>query len=175
MNERREEKRCGGGNTDQMVRKAELTIYYSGRYGERIAVSQTSADEYIVACDEADIEKATVNKEGLDALISKYVDEGVRDFDKTDLESKKRRAIEMGRRLQRYYKSYRDSFPDQLECFRYASDISRIMADVTALELTDDQYEQWFVRVGWNQTDEATEEYVQFILDAKKLIIEKHK
>lgn len=155
----------------------DMAIYYSGRYGERIVVQKRASGQYSVSCEVLNIDGVVLSKEEFDAFIKRYVEDGVSDFDKTDIEVKRKRAIGMGKRLLRYFRRFQCylSLPDKalFECLWYATDIYRSMMDVNLLGLTDEQFEKWFVRVGRNDTNEETEEYVTFALNVKKYIIDK--
>ena len=156
----------------------DMVIHCLGRYGERIAFKHLQEGEYQVSCEELGIKEAVMTKKDFEEFEKRYLEDGVPDFDKSDLAAKKKRAVEMGKRLQRYYRRFQQysHLPDNLpfECLWYAIDVYRIMMDVKVLELSDEQYEEWFVRAGWRGHSKETEEYVQFALNVKKYITDKH-
>ena len=155
----------------------DMTICYSGRYGERIEAKEVSKGEYEVSCKEIGMEKTVLSEEDFDSFIHRYTEEGVKDFDRSDKEAIKSRAANMGIQLLRYYRgfdaltSYREKL--LLEDFRYAADIFRVLGDAEILGLSDEQYEKWFIRHGWEKTDEEIDRYVRFVLEARKVVLRK--
>ena len=152
----------------------DMTYYCFGRYGERIAIEEMPEDKYLVSCEELGMGKAVLTQEEFDAFTKRYALDGVPEFDKSDSNLIRNRAINMGRRLVGCYREFDGllSRPekDRLECLRSATEIYRLLQDVEVLDLTPEQYEKWFLRLGWSKTNEETEEYVAFIREARKQI-----
>jgi|GEM_PF-4680096 len=155
----------------------DMTICYSGRYGERIEAKELSNGQYEVSSKEIRMDKTILSEEDFDSFIHRYMEEGVKDFDRTDLGLIKSRAANLGIQLLRYYRMF-DAFlslPEKspLESLGYAIDIFKVLDNAEALGLSDEQYEKWFIRHGWEKTDEETEKYVRFILDARRFVLRK--
>ena len=154
-----------------------VTICYRGRYGEHIEAKELSNGQYEVSCKEIRMDKTVLSEEDFDSFIHRYMEEGVKDFDRTDLEAIKSRAANLGIQLLRYYRGFDAllSLPEKspLESLWYAIDIFKVLDNAEVLGLSDEQYEKWFIRHGWEKTDEETEKYVRFILDARRFVLRK--
>lgn len=154
-----------------------MTICYSGRYGERIEAKELSDGHYEVSCKEIRMDKTVLSEGDFDSFIHRYMEEGVKDFDRTDLEAIKSRAANLGIQLLRYYRRFDVflSLPEKspLESLWYAIDVFKVLDNAEALGLSDEQYEKWFVRHGWEKADEETDRYIRFVLDARKVVLRK--
>lgn len=154
-----------------------MTILYFGRYGERIEAKELPEGQYEVSSKEIGMDKTILSQKDFDSFIHRYMEEGVKDFDRTDLEAIKSRAANLGNQLLRYYRGF-DFFlssPEKspLESLGYAIDAFKVLDNAEALGLSDEQYEKWFIRHGWEKTDEETEKNVRFILNARKVVLRK--
>ena len=148
----------------------DLEINFIGRYGEHFACVHNEEDTYIVSCDEIDMKNVSMNKQEFVYLYDKYYRSGDLSFDKSDKNKILSRARNLGEELHSnfwFFKRNNGTYEKLVSAIK----VYEILNDVKVLELSEDDYLNHFIKFR-NGVDE---EYIQFILNLQKRIINKER
>ena len=147
----------------------DVKITFCGRYGEHFEYYH-NGDTYRVSCEEIDYKDVIMSKQEFDDLFNRYYYVGIPYFDKNDISKIKSRAINLGKELRNefwFFKHNNGSYEKLYSAIR----IYQLLNDSEILELNNDQYISLFLK----ENSQAEEEYVNFMLDVKKRLIDNQK
>lgn len=147
----------------------DVKITFCGRYGEHFEYYHND-DTYRVSCKEIDYKDVMMSKQEFDDLFNRYYYVGVPYFDKNDISKIKSRAINLGKELRNefwFFKHNNGSYEKLYSAIR----IYQLLNDSEILELNNDQYISLFLK----ENSQSDEEYVNFMLDVKKRLIDNQK
>ena len=145
-------------------------INFYGRFGEHFVYIHKEDDTYVVSCEEIGMKDAVLTKQEHDELFRRYSYEGVLEFDKKDKTAIKQRAINMGRQLSRefwLFKHNNGTYEKMISAIR----TYQLLLDSDVLELNETEFVDWFL-CGYGK---QTEEYISFMLDIKKRLIDERR
>ena len=149
-------------------------VLMNGRYGEKIFFSKDGEDGYMVSCRDIGMEKCHMSKEEFADFEKRYVKEGVSDFDRSDLQMIKSRAVNMGRWVRRCYTFLKCQ--SEQEVLVNSAWIYQAMLDAKALGLTEEQYVRWFLledcKTEPDQLSGESKEYLRTLLSLKRRVID---
>ena len=111
-----------------------------------------------------------LSKQEFDELFHDYYYVGVPNFDKSNTEIVKQRANNMGRELSREFWAFKHN-NGSYEKLVSAIRIHDWLSDSDELCLTEEQFINWFL----NGYSKQTKEYIEFMLDIKRRLIDERR
>lgn len=143
-------------------------IYAYGRYGELFTYDKQDNGKYLVNSYEAHYVNQLMSNEEVSHLISIYQIEGVLDFDRNDKERMKSRTNNMNKIFFREYSLYKQAGNHIEEFEEIKHRLFEILKDVERLQLSDEEYIQWFVE----SYSSSIDTYKSVLLSLRGLLIQ---
>ena len=148
----------------------DIAINFYGRFGEHFVYFHNEDDTYKVSCKEIGMKDKLLSKQEFDELFHKYYYKGVPGFDKSDIETIKQRANNMGRELSREFWTFKHN-NGSYEKIVSAIRIYEWLSDSDELGLDKEQFLDWFL----NGYSKQTKEYIDFMLTLKRKLVDERR